>query len=272
MCFSSFFRCLAHLLISDPHSAAPLAIHSSSDAKAGGTQRGHPSPPPASGQAHSHSLCQGEEGYSPPRPTRPVCYVQGVMGKRVAGGGELAIHQRKWEGERQRASSPGGAPPPRLDEACAPAPPVHALGASHRLGQVFMVRRSVPYHAFMPRRSASASPPCSCSRAGAFLWGRLAPTGRDGGLRTATPCTLRTLDSSPPRHPHHLFGSVPSARARCGHGGSLPAGMERCSQELLCRRGEHPGMAVPLLSCACVRPSLAGAEREPDEAGAGTVH
>lgn len=122
----------------------------------------------------------GRKGVFPP-PARPVCYVQSVMGKRVAGGGELVVHQREWEGELERASSPGGAPPPRLDEACAPAPPVHALGASNRLGQVFMVRRSVPYHAFMPRRSASASPPCSCSRAGAFFWGGLAHTGRDGG-------------------------------------------------------------------------------------------
>lgn len=45
------------------------------------------------------------------------------------------------------------APPPRLDGACAPAPPEHALGASNRLGQVFVVQWSMPYHASVPWHS-----------------------------------------------------------------------------------------------------------------------
>lgn len=120
-----------------------------------------------------------------------------------------------------------------------------------------MVRRSVPYHAFMPRRSASASPPCSCSRAGAFLWGGLACTRRMGGLRMATPCSPRALGSSPLQHPHHLSSSVPAARAHCGHGGSTP-GQHReifpgAISGLLWRRGEHTGVAASLVSCACGR-------------------
>lgn len=133
-----------------------------------------------------------------------------------------------------------GAPPPRLDEACAPAPPVHALGASNRLGQVFMVRRSVPYHAFMPRRSASASPPCSCSRAGAFLWGGLAAAGHPlHPGRCALPCR-----------------GTPQWTEVAGFSSELLAGT-RSSSWRRCQGVTHagvrstPGMAAPLLSCAC---------------------
>lgn len=253
MCYSFFFHCLARLLISDPLSAASLAIHSSSNAMAGGTQQGHP----AHLQPQARPICSpfAREKRGIPPPARPVCYVQSVMGKWVAaGGGELAVHQHKWEGELERASSPSGAPPPRLDEACAPAPPVHALGASNCLEQVFMVQRSMPYHVFMPRCSTSASPPYSCSRAGAFLWGGLPHTRRDGGLWMATPCSPSALCSSPPQHPHHLLSLVPTVRAHCGHGGSAPGQhKEMFSGEisgLLYRCGENPGVAVPLLSCA----------------------
>ena len=171
----------------------------------------------------------GRKGVFPP--TRPVCYVQSVMGKWVAGGGELAVHQCEWEGELERASSPGGAPPPRLDEACVPAPRVHALGASNRLGQVFMVRQSVPYHAFMPRRSASTSPPCSCSRAEAFLWGGLARTGRAGGRGQPPPAPQVHWALS---HHNTLITSSAWSLQReptVAMEAALSAGTGRCSQE-----------------------------------------
>lgn len=115
-----------------------------------------------------------------------------------------------------------------------------------------MVLRSVPYHASVPRRLASASPPCSCGGARAFFWGGLAPTWRDGDLRRATSCSP---NSSAPQHPHHLFSLVPEERPHCSRGvtppsqhGDVPLG---AISGLLCSCGGHPGIAVPLLSCAC---------------------
>lgn len=270
------FTALLYLLISDPCAAAPLAIHSSIDAKAGGTQLGHPAHSQPQARPTRPPLASEKRGIPPARPVR---YVQSVMGKRVAAGGELAVHQHEWEGELERVSSPCGAPPPRLDEACAPAPPIHALGASNRLGQVFMVRRSVPYHAFMPRCSASTSPPCSCSRAGAFLWGGLARSGRDGGLRAATPLLPTCAGLFPTAAP-----SSPLLLGRCSESPLWP--WRQCSWPA---QGDAPrsnfraavqGWGAPWDGCASsfmyvrlrvVRPSLTSAEWDLDAAGAGAL-
>lgn len=210
------------------------------------------SQPSVSGKAHSYPLCQGEKGYSPPRRTRALrVECDGEAGRCL---GELDVHQHKWEGELESTSSPSGAPLPRLDEACAPAPLVHALGASNRLGQVFMVRRGVPCHAFMPRCSASTSSPCSCSRAGALLWGGLASTGRDGGAVDGH--LLLPRCSSSVQHPHHLFSSVPTVMACYGHGGST-LGMGWCSQEQF--QGCSAGMGSTLgwlCPLSCMRPRV----------------
>lgn len=85
LCYSFFFHCLARLLISDHLSAASLAIHSSSNAMATGTQQGHP----AHLQLQARPICSpfAREKWGIPPPARPVCYVQSVMGKWVAAGG-----------------------------------------------------------------------------------------------------------------------------------------------------------------------------------------
>lgn len=115
-------------------------------------------------------------------------------------------------------------------------------------------RRSVPYHAFVPRRLASASPPCSCGCAGAFLWGRLARTCRDGDLRTATPCSPHVLGSSAPQGPHHPLSSVPEERPHCSRGVTTPSQhgdvLPGAIPGLLCS-SKVAGIAVFLLSCAC---------------------
>lgn len=72
---------------------------------------------------------------------------------------------------------------------------------------------------------------------------------------------------------------VPAARPHCSHGDSTPGWhgdmFPGAISGLLCRCGEHPGMAAPLLSYVwlrVVRPFLTSAEWGPDVAGAGTEH
>lgn len=87
-----------------------------------------------------HPLCQEERAFFlPPSLRRTRALRAECDGEAGSAERELAVHRRQWEGELHGASSPGGAPPPRLDEVCAPAPPVHALCASECLGQVFTV-------------------------------------------------------------------------------------------------------------------------------------
>lgn len=89
----------------------------------------------------------------------------------------------------------------------------------------------MPYHAFVPRRLASASPPCSCGCAGAFLWGGLARTWRDGGLQKPPPalqmCWALLQRSTPITSSAWSLKRDPTAAVES----PLPSSTEMCSQE-----------------------------------------
>lgn len=58
----------------------------------------------------SQPLCQGEKGIFPPSfPRKSRALRAECDGKRGCAERELAAHQREWEGELERASSPSGA-------------------------------------------------------------------------------------------------------------------------------------------------------------------
>lgn len=206
-----------------------MAAHSSSDAKAGGTRRGHPAQP---GPVAPHF--PGRKGAFPP--ARPVRYVQSVMEQRVAGGGSSPS---------SRSGRAHGEEPPLLFS-----PPEH-----RRPG---LTRRVLPRHPYTPwvpptawdRYSWSGGacpimPSCHGALQAPPLPAAAAVpehSSGEGWLLPATPCTPgaalfpAVAPLSGPRWP----GSPPSCWLARGAAPDSDA-----------RAVEQPGMVAPLLSCAC---------------------